>query len=160
VREAVVLAREDAAGDKRLIAYVTFKMDLEVAVADLREHLARRLPGYMLPVNFVRLAQLPLSANGKIDRRALAALDADEAPVQSYDAPQGELEQALAAIWSEVLAVERVGRNDDFFELGGHSLLASQIMFRLNQKGRIAVKIRDIFDYPTVASLSKVARRK
>ena len=130
VREAVVVAREDTAGDKRLVAYYTVANGGEAArraeagAEQLRAHLAAKLPEYMVPAAYVRLEGLPLTPNGKLDRKALPAPEADAYAVRGYEAPQGEMETALAQIWAEVLKVERVGRHDNFFELGGHSLLA------------------------------------
>src|SRR6185312_10453080 len=125
VREAVVVAREDHAGDKRLVAYVTTDASDGTELATtLREHVARQLPGYMVPSAYVRLAALPLTPNGKLDRKALPAPDGDAVVQQIYEAPQGEVEQTLATLWCGLLGVEQVGRHDDFFELGGHSLLA------------------------------------
>ena len=133
VREAVVVAREDAGGDKRLIAYVTTTVTLsgnELA-ATLRAHVAKQLPEYMVPAAYVRMEAMPLTPNGKLDRKALPAPDDDAVAQQTYEAPRGEVEQRLAAIWSELLVVERIGRHDHFFELGGHSLLAVRLMTRL-----------------------------
>src|SRR5690242_10165142 len=115
VREAVVVAREDWAGDKRLVAYVTVMEDaadgVDVATI-LREHVARQLPGYMVPSAYVRLAALPLTPNGKLDRKALPAPDGDAVAQRAYEAPQGAVEQTLAALWCELLGVDRVGRQD------------------------------------------------
>ena len=119
VREAVVVAREDAPGEKRLVAYVAGGApDAET----LRAHLAGRLPEYMVPAAFVRLDALPLTPNGKVDRKALPAPEGDAFATRGYEPPEGDTEEALAEIWAELLGVQRVGRNDHFFELGGHSL--------------------------------------
>ena len=125
VRDAVVVAREDTLGDKQLVAYYTVGgAEEEVVDAEgLREHLAVRLPEYMVPAAYVRLERMPLTGNGKLDRKALPAPELDAYGVSEYAAPEGEVETTLAAIWAELLHVERVGRNDNFFELGGHSLL-------------------------------------
>ncbi|WP_186143159.1 non-ribosomal peptide synthetase [Burkholderia gladioli] len=155
VREAIVIARQDPAGNARLLAYVSL---LDAApraelVRGLREHLAARLPEYMVPAAFVVLDALPLTRNGKVDHRALPEPD-DEAFVQAqYEAPQGETEQTIAVLWAELLGVERVGRHDNFFALGGHSLLAVQLIERLRQIG-LTLAIRDLFEQPALAALS------
>ena len=123
MREAVVLAREDQPGDKRLVAYV-IPAHAALQIAALRSELAAALPDYMVPAAFVQLAAFPLTPNGKLDRNALPAPDAAAVPARTYEAPQGEIEETLAAIWAEVLRLDRVGRQDNFFALGGHSLLA------------------------------------
>ncbi|KGT96203.1 non-ribosomal peptide synthetase, partial [Dickeya fangzhongdai] len=123
VREAVVIAQRTATGDHRLVAYYTVSNEA-LTVEALKQELAQRLPGYMVPSAYVPLDRIPLTQNGKVDRRALPAPD-DSAFVRTdYEAPQGEAEQALAAIWQDLLGIARVGRQDHFFELGGHSLLA------------------------------------
>jgi amino acid adenylation domain-containing protein len=151
VREVVVLAREDAPGAKRLVAYY---VGAEVEVEALREHLAERLPVYMIPAAYVRLPELPLTPNGKVDRKALPAPEADAFAARAYEAPAGELETALAEIWSEVLGVERVGRHDHFFELGGHSLLAVQIVSRVRQTLGLDVALGDLFLRPALADFA------
>jgi acyl-CoA synthetase (AMP-forming)/AMP-acid ligase II len=135
VREAVVLAREDEPGDKRLVAYLVADEGLDVSVSDLREALSRQLPEYMVPSAFVQLDALPLTANGKLDRQALPAPEASALHVHEYEPPQDEIEQALATLWQELLRVERVGRRDNFFELGGHSLLVVAMVERLRCLG-------------------------
>ncbi|KAG0323428.1 hypothetical protein BGZ97_004058, partial [Linnemannia gamsii] len=133
VREATVLALgEDS--EKRLIAYVVAEPDEQLA-STLRAHLTTRLPEYMMPAAFVRLDALPLTPNGKLDRRALPAPDDEAFARQTYEAPEGEIETTLAAIWSELLGLERVSRHDSFFALGGHSLLAVQMIERLRRLG-------------------------
>ncbi|HEX9939603.1 MAG TPA: amino acid adenylation domain-containing protein [Longimicrobium sp.] len=150
VREAVVVAREDAPGETRLVAYV---VGGETAGAEvLRAHLGEVLPAYMVPSAFVRLEALPLTPNGKLDRSALPAPDAPAA--QAYEAPLGETEEALAEIWAEVLGVERVGRRDNFFELGGHSLLAVRVVSRVRQLLEAEVVLAHVFSHPTVESLA------
>ena len=156
VREAVVVAR-DGLGGARLVGYVSAHTGRTVGVAELRERLGQQLPDYMVPSAMVVLESLPLNANGKVDRKALPEVGVES--VRAYEAPQGEVEEALAAIWSEVLGVERVGRQDNFFELGGNSLAALQFI-------RIAAKIperrfmlRDIFSRPTLAKLAGAETR-
>ncbi|MDN7742130.1 amino acid adenylation domain-containing protein [Burkholderia gladioli] len=153
VREAVVLAIGDGA-DKRLVAYVVAKHD-EQLIGAIRDHLAAQLPDYMVPTAFVRLDALPLSPNGKLDRRALPAPDSSALARQAYEAPQGEIECALAEIWAELLGVERVGRHDSFFALGGHSLLAVRLTEQLRQRG-LGLAVRDLFQ---TSDLSALARR-
>ncbi|KAF9972445.1 hypothetical protein BGZ75_001499, partial [Mortierella antarctica] len=123
VREAVVLSISENTGNKRLVAYVV-AAPLENFVRILREYLSASLPEYMIPSAFVRMDAFPLTNNGKIDRRALPEPGSDSLVTSGFVAPQGEHEIALAAVWSDLLSVERVGRHDNFFMLGGHSLLA------------------------------------
>ncbi|HEX5725016.1 MAG TPA: amino acid adenylation domain-containing protein, partial [Longimicrobiaceae bacterium] len=153
VRDAVVLAREDAPGDRRLVAYCVADEGLDVE--SLRAHLAERLPSYMVPAAFVRLDAFPVTAGGKVDRRALPAPEGDALATGGYEAPEGETEQALADIWAEVLRVERVGRRDSFFELGGHSLLAVQVISRVRQRLAVEVALRDLFTRPVLADFAR-----
>src|SRR5262249_4687217 len=136
VREAVVMAREDAAGDKRLVAYYTTREEAEsLGAEELRGHLSAKLPGYMVPAAYVALGALPLTPSGKLDRKALPVPEADAYAWRGYEAPQGETETLLAGLWAELLKLERVGRHDNFFELGGHSLLAVTLASRMRQAG-------------------------
>ncbi|HEX2189057.1 MAG TPA: condensation domain-containing protein, partial [Longimicrobiaceae bacterium] len=152
VREAVVLVREDTPGEKRLVAYLAGD---ETAGADvLRAHLSARLPEYMVPAAYVRLDALPLTPNGKVDRKALPAPEADAFPARGYEAPSGMVEEAVAAIWAEVLGAERVGRRDHFFELGGHSLLATRVVSRVREMFGTELPLRALFEGPTVAELA------
>ncbi|MCI0998344.1 AMP-binding enzyme, partial [Pseudomonas corrugata] len=123
VKEAVVLAREDVPGDKRLVAYFTPANDT-ADIETLRSHLQAQLPEYMVPVAYVRLDAMPLTPNGKLDRKALPAPEHDALITRGYEAPRGETETVLAQIWQDLLGLQQVGRHDHFFELGGHSLLA------------------------------------
>jgi acyl carrier protein len=153
IREAVVLAREDEPGDKRLVAYVVWER--EVGVSELREWLKQQLPEYMVPAGYVWLAELPLTANGKVDRGALPAPEGTRPELaDSYVAPRTAIEEVVAGIWSEVLKVERVGVHDNFFELGGHSLLATQVISKLRRSFEVEVPLRSLFTDPTVAGLS------
>lgn len=138
VREAVVIAREDTPGDKRLVAYYTPSLEGEpqesaFGAEQFRMHLSVRLPEYMVPTAYVRVKSFPLTPNGKLDRKALPSPEADSYSARSYEPPQGELETKLASIWAEVLKLDRVGRHDNFFDLGGHSLLAVQLLLQLQQ---------------------------
>ncbi|WP_308418605.1 non-ribosomal peptide synthetase [Chitinimonas arctica] len=152
VREAVVLAREDVPGDMRLVAY--YSGEAQSAEA-LRQVLGGALPAYMVPAAFVHLAALPLSPNGKLDRKALPAPQGDAYGAREFEAPQGDTEQLLAAIWAELLKIEQVGRHDNFFELGGHSLLAVQLLSRLRQSLQVDVPLGELFEYPLLAQLAE-----
>jgi aryl carrier-like protein len=153
VREAVVIAREDQPGDKRLVAYVLPEAGLELSAAVLRKQIADRLPAYMLPSAFVQLKALPLTPNGKLDRKALPAPDADAYTTREYEAPVGEVETTLARIWADVLKIEQVGRHDNFFELGGHSLLAVTVIERM-RRADLDLDVRALFATPTLAALA------
>src|SRR5712671_311293 len=153
VREAAVVAREDAPGEKRLVAYYTVSnvSGKATGAGELRSHLSGRLPDYMVPAAYVQMEGMPLTANGKLDRKALPVPGGDAYAVRGYEAPQGEMETRLAEIWADVLKIDRVGRNDNFFELGGHSLLAMQVMARIRHHFNLELPVRSIFDEPTVA---------
>ncbi|HET7463891.1 MAG TPA: phosphopantetheine-binding protein, partial [Longimicrobium sp.] len=144
------VAREDAPGETRLVAYWVGEA---VEVEALRAHLGERLPGYMVPAAFVRLEQWPLTPNGKLDRGALPAPEGGAYAARAYEAPEGEVEEALAGIWAELLGVERVGRNDHFFELGGHSLLAVRVIEAMRRQG-LHADVRAVFAGPTLAALA------
>jgi hypothetical protein len=153
VREAVVLAREDTPGDRRLVAYVVG--DETAGAEALRAHLGETLPAYMVPAAYVRLEQLPLTPNGKLDRRALPVPEGDAHATREYEAPVGKVEQALAGIWAELLGVERVGRGDDFFALGGHSLLAVQMISRVRQAMAVELGLAAVFEKPVLSELAE-----
>jgi acyl-CoA synthetase (AMP-forming)/AMP-acid ligase II/aryl carrier-like protein len=135
VQDAVVLAREDQAGDKRLVAYIVAQNGAQPDAETLREHLASGLPEYMIPAAYVSLDALPLSPNGKLDRKALPAPGIDAFSTSVFQKPQGETEILLAGLWQELLHIDRVGRFDNFFQLGGHSLLAISLIERMRQAG-------------------------
>jgi amino acid adenylation domain-containing protein len=160
VREAVVLAREDAPGEKRLVAYVVpaETAATEDLAASLRRHLQGRLPDYMVPAAYVALEALPLTPNGKLDRRALPAPDEGSYARHEYEAPQGAVEERLAGIWQQVLGVKRVGRHDNFFQLGGHSLLAVRLISRIRQALGTEVTLADLFAAPELRSLAQRAQ--
>ncbi|MDH0650038.1 amino acid adenylation domain-containing protein, partial [Pseudomonas sp. GD03867] len=155
VRDAVVLVREDTPGDKRLVAYYSSEGQTP-AIDALHDRLQGQLPDYMLPAAYVLVAQWPLTANGKLDRRALPAPDQGAVVSRVFAAPEGEVETALAAIWAEVLKVDQVGRHDHFFELGGHSLLAVTLIERMRKAG-LAADVRVLFAQPTLAALAAAA---
>ncbi|HEX2077740.1 MAG TPA: amino acid adenylation domain-containing protein, partial [Longimicrobium sp.] len=151
VADCVVMVREDVPGEKRLVAYVVGAGEAEA----LRERLRRTLPEYMVPAAFVFLEALPLTANGKLDRRALPAPEGKAYAAREYEAPADETEQALAEIWAEVLGVERVGRWDHFFELGGHSLLATRVVSRVRQVLEVKVALGELFTRPVLKDFAQ-----
>ena len=172
MRDAVVVAREEGGGEKRLVAYYTAaektaektedtketeekEEQREVGAEQLRAYLAEKLPEYMVPAAYVELESLPLTANGKLDRKALPAPEGDAYAVSGYEEPQGEMEKQLAEIWAEVLQVERVGRHDNFFVLGGHSLLAVRAVSHIRQVLCVDVSISDLFSRPVLASFGE-----
>ncbi|HEV7783775.1 MAG TPA: non-ribosomal peptide synthetase, partial [Thermoanaerobaculia bacterium] len=156
VAEAVVAAREDVPGDRRLAAYfVPRDPAASLGPAELRAFLKERLPEYMVPAAFVALEALPLTPSGKVDRRALPA-PGGARPEREGDfvTPRTAAEETVAAIWREVLGLDRVGATDNFFELGGHSLLLPQVMHRLRSAFQIEIPLRTLFDEPSVESLA------
>ncbi|WP_084610648.1 hybrid non-ribosomal peptide synthetase/type I polyketide synthase [Archangium violaceum] len=154
VRESVVVAKEVAAGDKRLVAYAVPKSGHAVDATALREFLSGALPDYMVPSAIVTLEALPLTANGKVDRAALPAPVLDRV-AEKFVAPRTPVEEVLAGLWGELLRVPRVGVNESFFELGGHSLLAMQLVARLRSALRVELPLREVFEAPTVAGLAE-----
>ncbi len=157
VSEAVVVAREDTPGNKRLVAYVVGAEDAAPAPLDLRAFLADRLPDYMLPAAVVVLAAMPLTANGKVDREALPAPDVAVAAEGSFVAPRTPTEEVIASIWQGAIGIPRVGVTDDFFELGGHSLLAMQIMAQVTEALHVELQLATLFELKTVAGLAAIA---
>ena len=153
VREAVVLAREDQPGDRRLVAYYVAEENARLSAEGLRTHLAVRLPEYMVPAAYVAMDKLPLSANGKLDRKALPSPDAAAYVTRRYEAPMGEIESTVARIWEDVLKLERIGRHDNFFQLGGHSLLIVKVKNLLHQAG-IETTVAHFFNHPTIESFA------
>ncbi len=161
VREAVVLARADRAGQKYLCGYVVASGETpgEGSTGALQAHLAASLPGYMIPDTFVFLSELPLTANGKIDRKALPEPEAAHAAGEAHVAPAGEVEAALVEIWEEVLGLPGIGTTADFFALGGHSLSAIQVLTRVRRRFEVDLPLPDFFDSPTVAGLAAAIER-
>jgi hypothetical protein len=161
VREAVVVARPDERGGNRLVAYVVVSEGRTATAGELQRHLKDSLPEYMIPSAFVTLDALPLTANGKIDRRALPETDGARPELEEvYVAPRSELERGIASVWQEVLKVEKVGIHDNFFNLGGHSLLIVQVNSRVQEILRLDVSLIDMFKYPTVSALAEHLSRE
>jgi acyl carrier protein len=160
VREAAVLAQPEPGGtERRLVGYVApceGGSDVDL-LADLRRHLAASLPAHMVPAAWVILPSLPLTANGKVDRRALMKIEPGQGPAGSgegFVAPRNAIEETIAAIWHEVLGVERVGIGDDFFLLGGHSLSATRVLSRLRRELGVELALADLFEHTTLAGLA------
>jgi amino acid adenylation domain-containing protein len=158
VHEAVVVAREDVPGDKRLVAYVVPEDGHELDAAGLRAQLSSVLADYMVPAAFVSLPAFPLNSNGKLDRRALPAPTLTSVVTRTYEAPRNAVEEVLAGIWSELLGVNQLGIRDNFFELGGHSLLATQVVSRIRETFQMELPLRVLFEAPSVAGLSEAMR--
>lgn len=156
VKEAAVIAREDVAGEKRLVAYITRRDGETPRVEELRSHTKAVLPEHMVPSAFVILESLPVTPNGKLDRRALPVPTQDAYVSQEYEAPQGEVEQELTAIWQELLRVEHIGRHDNFFELGGHSLHGIKLIAKVSDRFEVRLSAVAVFQFPTVQEMAKV----
>jgi amino acid adenylation domain-containing protein len=160
VTQAAVQPRDDAAGDSRLVAYVARSPGRTPSLEELRDFLRHRLPSYMVPSTFVLLPSLPLTPSGKVDRRALAAMELGRPELAAvFTAPRDSLEQVLAGIWCEVLKLDRVGAHDNFFELGGDSLRSLQVVARIRATLEVDVPLRELFAAPTVAGLAGALRR-
>ena len=156
VRAAAVLAREDTPGEARLVAYYTLAGDVDPGPGALRAHLAAQLADYMAPSAYLRLEAFPLTPNGKLDRAALPAPDGQAYAVSAYEPPEGPVEEALAAIWADVLGLERVGRHDNFFNLGGHSLLAIRATSRLRDEMAVGAMLTELLTQPRLADFARL----
>ena len=156
VQDCVVQAREDMAGDKRLVGYVVPAAGFAIQVAGLRKWVMEHLPEYMVPVAWVEMARLPLSPNGKVDRKNLPAPEYNRPELAGeYQGARTPAEEVMANIWGEVLRVDQVGVHDQFFELGGHSLLATQVVSRIRHAFQVELPLRALFEVPTVAGLTE-----
>ena len=154
IQQAVVLAREDTPGERRLVAYVVAAPGSDLLVSDVRRLLRQRLPEYLVPSTIISLRSLPLTANGKVDRKALPAPDQSRPELdESHFAPRTPIEEIVVNIWARILKLDKVGVHDNFFDLGGHSLLATQVISRINDAFSIDVQLRRLFETPTVAGL-------
>jgi amino acid adenylation domain-containing protein len=158
VEQAAVLVKEDKKGDKQLVAYLTANKIAAINHAELprklRSYLSETLPPYMVPAHFMLLPTMPLSANGKIDRKALPEADMREQLIETFVAPRNSTEEILVAIWQEVLEINQVGVKDNFFDLGGHSLLAVQVLSRVRRIFDIEISLRQLFESSTIEELA------
>jgi amino acid adenylation domain-containing protein len=155
IHSVVVLVREDEPGDQRLVAYVVPAQEVMLPINELRSFLSEKLPEYMVPSAFVLLKELPLTFNGKVNRRALPAPEQTRPKLaETFVAPRTSVEERLAEIWAGILRLERVGIHDNFFDLGGHSLLATQLISRLHDVFQVEPPLRLFFEAPTIADLA------
>ena len=155
VYSVVITARVDTPGAQRLVAYIVPQQQKAPTISELRQFLKPKLPEYMVPYAFVFLEALPMTANGKIDRRALPAPELDRELLDKFVAPRTPIEEILVLVWALVLKVEQVGIYDNFFELGGNSLLATQVISRLREAFQVELPLRCLFESPTVAQLEE-----
>jgi amino acid adenylation domain-containing protein len=157
VQSCAVLAREDEPGDRQLVGYVSPAKNQSLVPEELRTFLEQRLPAYMVPAHFVLLGSIPLTPNGKVDRKVLPAPSHRSIPVTTtMDAPSTGAERALAAIWAELLKVDAVGVNDNFFDLGGHSLMVFKALSRIRDVFAVDLPVQDFFENPTIAEIAKL----
>jgi acyl carrier protein len=164
VRQAVVIAREDEPGNKRLVAYVVPEPKGQesgnghgragLRTDELQEYLLGKLPEYMVPSAYVEMEKLPLNHNGKIDRKSLPEPEKAK-PEQEYVAPRNATEETLCRLWQEILRRDGVGVHDNFFRIGGHSLLAAQLATRMRGSFKVEIPLRRMFEVPTIAQLAE-----
>jgi acyl carrier protein len=155
VESAVTVAMTDAPGGARLVAYVVPKENQRLSAGELRAFVEKDLPDYMVPSWFMVMEEFPLSPNGKVDRKRLPVPSADRPDLATdYVPPRNEVERKIAAIWQEVLGIDKVGVHDNFFELGGHSLLLAKVNDKLEATFHRSFNMVDLFRYPTIADLA------
>lgn len=159
VEEAVVMARNEHNADARLVAYVVADGRQKATASELKEHVREKLPTYMEPSLIVMLEKMPLTENGKVDRKALAGMEVTAVSEQEFEPPRDELETSLAEIWAEQLGLERVGINSNFFELGGHSLLAPRVLALVHERLGAKLTLRSFFEALTIAEFAQVVRK-
>ncbi|MCU4666375.1 lichenysin non-ribosomal peptide synthetase LicA [Bacillus paralicheniformis] len=157
VQEAAVLAVDTGKRDQMICAY--FTADQELSSEELRRYAAEGLPGYMIPSVFMQLQELPLTGNGKVDRRALPEPDVTQAAQKEYTAPRSRTEAQLTDLWQEVLNVPKIGVHDNFFELGGHSLIGMTLIARIQQEMNVDLQLKDLFQAPTIETLAQAAEK-
>ena len=159
VRDAAVVVAEEANGEKKLVGYVVCQGKHEPSSAELREYLSGKLPAYMVPAVLVTLAELPLTANGKVDRKRLSRIEApngSKAEKGEGEPARGAVEELVSGIFCEVLRCGSAGAEGNFFELGGHSLLATQVISRIRESFGIELPMRALFESPTVRALAMI----
>jgi amino acid adenylation domain-containing protein len=154
VQTSVVVVREDVPGEKELVAYVVLSPEAKLNAGELRDHLRKRLPDYMVPAEFVTIASVPVTANGKLDRAALPRPNGSRLHAEVYVEPRTPVEEELVRILAPLLKLQRVGVNDNFFLLGGHSLLGTQLIARISETFGVELTLLKLFDHPTVAEMS------
>jgi amino acid adenylation domain-containing protein/thioester reductase-like protein len=160
IKDTAVIARENVAGDKQLVAYVVLHQEETPKISDLRHFLKQRMPDYMIPAAFVVLETLPLTPSGKVNRRALPAPDLQIGREESFVAPRTSIEEMLTSIWTKSLKIDKIGVHDNFFELGGHSIKAAQVMSQVRKTLKIELPLRSLFEHPTVAELAVIIAAK
>jgi amino acid adenylation domain-containing protein len=153
VRNSLVIAREDVPGEKELVAYVVLSLGAKLNAGELRDHLRKKLPDYMVPAEFIAIEKVPVTANGKLDRAALPRSNGNRHS-ETYVGPRTAVEEELVKILAPLLKLERVGMNDNFFLLGGHSLLGTQLIARISETFGVDLTLLKLFDHPTVAEMS------
>ena len=153
IKESVVLAKEEENGNKSLVAYISTEENQEIESSSIKSTLSQHLPEYMIPVAYKTIESMPLTPNGKVDKKALVKLEVEIQSSKEYVAPRNETEEKLAKIFQEVLNVEKVGIYDNFFELGGHSLLATQLVSRIRNELEIELPLKELFQTPTIENL-------
>jgi len=161
IKDNVVIVREDIPGDKKLVGYIILKENQEIDLAELKHFLATRLPDYMVPATFVTMEKFPVTLNGKVDRKLLPAPVETASQVSAnYVSPKTEIENGLAAIWSEVFKIEKIGITDNFFELGGNSLVATMLITRINKLFNIRIPIVMLFKKETIQEIAKEVKNQ
>ncbi|HYW19654.1 MAG TPA: amino acid adenylation domain-containing protein [Nodularia sp. (in: cyanobacteria)] len=155
IKQSVVIVREDESQNQRLVAYIVANSNLESQFSQLRKFLQQKLPDYMIPSTFIVIDSLPLTHNGKLDRRALPAPEITLKPNHQHLLPRNPIEEKLVAIWAEILNLKQISIDDNFFELGGHSLLATQVISKIRQTLQIELSLSRLFEMPTIATLAE-----
>jgi amino acid adenylation domain-containing protein len=157
IQSSSVVLREDTPGDKRMAAYLVARPQASVDVIDVRKYLKQKLPEHMIPAAFVLIHELPLTLSGKVDRKALPVPDPGRRDQgKNYREPRTPAEEKIAAIWAELLRLDKVGIDENFFNLGGHSLLGTKVVARLQELFHIEISLRQLFEFPTIAELADV----
>jgi acyl carrier protein len=155
IAESIVVDSKDSSGNTRLIAYIVFEDGAEATSSDILTFLQEKLPSYMFPSAFVTIKEIPLTANGKVDRRALPVTEQIDAETSTaFIAPRTDMEELVAEIWRDTLELTQVGVESNFFQLGGHSLMATRVMNKIRERCGVELPLRVLFESPTVASLA------